>query len=78
MDHPMTEAKKIADAIRNDPVAASQVKEFISHETLIELLGLGEALDSTTSRAYRAGYDDGQEDGYASGHSAGYAEGRRE
>lgn len=40
MFHPSLIAKDIADAIKSDRVAASQVLEYISRQELVEALGL--------------------------------------
>lgn len=38
--HPTLQARDIASLIDNDPIMASQIKEFIREERLIECLGL--------------------------------------
>lgn len=35
-----TTARELASALDSDPIAASQIKEYLSKERLIELLGL--------------------------------------
>lgn len=41
--HVMTVAKSLADTLEADPVAARQVKEYVSENQLIELLELSDA-----------------------------------
>lgn len=38
--HPTLQARDIATLIDNDPIMASQIKEFIRHDRLLELLSL--------------------------------------
>jgi hypothetical protein len=40
--HVMVKAKAYADALRDDPVMASQIREHLSPEQLIQLLGITE------------------------------------
>ncbi len=40
MKHPVAHAKELADAILGDTIAAGQIKEYISNDHLIELLGI--------------------------------------
>lgn len=40
--HPQITAKIIAEALRRDPIAASQVHEFIPESELLNLLGITE------------------------------------
>ncbi len=42
LDHPMTLAAEIARLIESDPVAAAQVKEYLSEDRLREILGLSD------------------------------------
>lgn len=54
MRHPFQVAKEIADLIKNDPVAARQVKDYMSKDELLNALELyptdEELLDRLESR----------------------------
>lgn len=40
MDHPISLSQEIAKLLESDPIAASQVKEHLPQDRLIELLGI--------------------------------------
>lgn len=48
--HPTTQARDIATLIDNDPIMASQIKEFIRPERLLELLDILKDIPSATIR----------------------------